>query len=245
MAGSPNSNLRGFNYAVQTLLKQPSQFLPHLTIPTFTHLPENLGAHLLSSRKPQQGLEKPSTPSIRALVLDKDNTLCAAKTTTFPPQILSKLSSLRNSPTSPFNITTNPNSILIVSNRAGSHATFDHEVSDLEAQLAHLQIPVFRLPPGAEKKPFCGEEVVQWFRERGVAESSHEIAVVGDRLGTDVLMAGMMGSWSVWCKEGVFDIGEEGKPERNILEKMEIWIESFLRRRGIEAPLPKGWDEKA
>lgn len=184
------------------------------------------------------------TPSIRALVVDKDNTLCAAKTTTFPPNILAKLSSLRNSPTSPFQTSTSPNSILIVSNRAGSHSAFDKEVHDLEAQLAHLRIPVFRLPPGTEKKPFCGEEVVAWFKERGVVESSHEIAVVGDRLGTDVLMAGMMGSWSVWCKEGVFDIGEEGKPKRNVLEKMEVWIEKFLRNRGLEAPLPKGWEEK-
>ncbi|KAJ5353763.1 hypothetical protein N7541_006327 [Penicillium brevicompactum] len=242
MAGSPNSNLRGFNYAVQTLLKQPSQFLPHLTIPTFTHLPENLGPHLIKESGP--GAPK-RIPSIRALVLDKDNTLCAAKTTTFPPNILSKLSALRNSPTSPFQTSTNPNSILIVSNRAGSHSTFDNEVRDLEGQLAHLRIPVFRLPAGTEKKPFCGQEVVAWFQERGVVESADEIAVVGDRLGTDVLMAGMMGSWSVWCKEGVFDIGEEGKPERNLLEKMEVWIEKFLRRRGIEAPLPKGWEEKA
>ncbi|CAG7928584.1 unnamed protein product [Penicillium olsonii] len=238
MAGSPNSNLRGFNYAVQTLLKQPSQFLPHLTIPTFAHLPENLGPHLL----PKKNLQH-RTPSIRALVLDKDNTLCAAKTTTFPPNILAKLSALRTSATSPFQASKNPNSILIVSNRAGSHSTFDNEVRDLEAQLAHLQIPVFRLPPGTEKKPFCGEEVVAWFKERGVVESSHEIAVVGDRLGTDVLMAGMMGSWSVWCKEGVFDIGEEGKPERNVLEKMEVWIERFLRNRGVDAPSPKGWEK--
>ncbi|CAG8227493.1 unnamed protein product [Penicillium olsonii] len=238
MAGSPNSNLRGFNYAVQTLLKQPSQFLPHLTIPTFAHLPENLGPHLIPKKNLQQ-----HTPSIRALVLDKDNTLCAAKTTTFPPNILAKLSALRTSATSPFQASKNPNSILIVSNRAGSHSTFDNEVRDLEAQLAHLQIPVFRLPPGTEKKPFCGEEVVAWFKERGVVESSHEIAVVGDRLGTDVLMAGMMGSWSVWCKEGVFDIGEEGKPERNVLEKMEVWIERFLRNRGVDAPSPKGWEK--
>ncbi|KAJ5836012.1 hypothetical protein N7447_002038 [Penicillium robsamsonii] len=247
MAGSPNSNLRGFNHAVQTLLKQPTQFLPHLTIPTFTYLPENLGPHLISAKK---GLQTPSekpphTPTIRALVLDKDNTLCAAKTTSFPPQILAKLCSLRTSPTSPFNQTTNPHSILIVSNRAGSHASFDGEVSELETQLAHLRIPVFRLPAGAEKKPFCGDEVVQWFRERGVVESAHEIAVVGDRLGTDVLMAGMMGSWSVWCKEGVFDVGMKGKPERNILEKMEVWIEWFLReKRGFTAPLPMGWEKQ-
>lgn len=236
MAGSPNSNLRGFNYAVQTLLKQPSQFLPHLTIPTFTHLPENLGPHLIKDSK--------RTPTIRALVLDKDNTLCAAKTTTFPANILSKLTALRTSTTSPFHASTNPHSILIVSNRAGSHSAFDNEVHDLEAQLAHLQIPVFRLPAGTEKKPFCGKEVVAWFQERGVVESADEIAVVGDRLGTDVLMAGMMGSWSVWCKEGVFDVGEEGKPGRSILEKMEVWIERFLRNRGVEAPLPNGWKEK-
>lgn len=251
MAGSPNSNLRGFNHAVQTLLKQPSQFLPHLTIPTFTHLPEDLGPHLVNSSRPspqitsseKQQQTPPKPPTIRALVVDKDNTLCPPKTTTFPPKILTKLSELRNSPTSPFNQTKNPNAILIVSNRAGSHPNYDSEVQSLESQLAHLKIPVFRLPAGTEKKPFCGDEVVQWFREREVITSPSEIAVVGDRLGTDVIMAGLMGSWSVWCKEGVFEVGEEGKPDRNILEKMEVWIEKYLREsRGLKAPVPRGWE---
>lgn len=114
-------------------------------------------------------------------------------------------------------------------------------MQSLESQLAHLKIPVFRLPAGTEKKPFCGDEVVQWFRAREVISSPSEIAVVGDRLGTDVIMAGLMGSWSVWCKEGVFEIGEEGKPDRNILEKMEVWIEKYLREsRGLKAPVPRG-----
>ncbi|KAJ5745170.1 hypothetical protein N7520_010352 [Penicillium odoratum] len=244
MAGSPNSNLRGFNHAVQTLLKQPSQFLPHLTIPTFTHLPENLGPHLVNTSRPSQTSEKHQRiPTIRALVLDKDNTLCPPKTTTFPPQILTKLSELRKSPTSPFNQLKNPHAILIVSNRAGSHPNYDAEVESLESQLAHLQIPVFRLAAGTEKKPFCGDQVVQWFREREVISSPNEIAVVGDRLGTDVIMAGLMGSWSVWCKEGVYEVGEEGKADRNILEKMEVWIEKYLReRRGLKAPVPTGWE---
>ena len=30
-----------------------------------------------------------------------------------------------------------------------------------------------------------------------------QVAVVGDRLFTDVLLANMMGSWSVWVKDGV------------------------------------------
>ena len=29
------------------------------------------------------------------------------------------------------------------------------------------------------------------------------IAVVGDRLFTDVMMANMMGSWSIWVRDGV------------------------------------------
>ncbi|KAJ6171383.1 hypothetical protein N7470_000450 [Penicillium chermesinum] len=162
MGSPPNSNLRAFNLAVHTLLQQPTHILPHLTIPTFTSLPENLGPHLVAATE-----KPPRTPSIRALVLDKDNTLCAAKSTALPPQILSKLHSLRHSPTSPFNIATNPHAILIVSNRAGSHPRYDHEIEALESQLSSLQIPVFRVPQGVQKKPFCGEEVTAWFRERG------------------------------------------------------------------------------
>lgn len=71
-----------------------------------------------------------------------------------------------------------------------------------------------------------------------------EIAVVGDRLGTDVLMAAEMGAWSVWCKEGVFEEGEVGKGRRNVLEKMEVWIERYLREwRGCVPPVPRGWEE--
>lgn len=94
-----------------------------------------------------------------------------------------------------------------------------------------------------EKKPFCGDEVVQWLREREVVDSPDQIAVVGDRLGTDVVMAGLMGSWSVWCKEGVFEPGEVGKPKRNILEKMEVWVEKYLRGKGYTAPMPRGWEK--
>lgn len=85
---------------------------------------------------------------------------------------------------------------------------------------------------------------MHWFRERGVVQSPLEIAVVGDRLGTDVLMASMMGSWSVWCKEGVFEPGEAGKPARNILEKMEVCLERYLRVKGGFKPAPPtGWEE--
>ena len=32
-----------------------------------------------------------------------------------------------------------------------------------------------------------------------------QVAVVGDRLATDVMMANMMGSWSVWVRDGVVE----------------------------------------
>ncbi|KAL2870844.1 phosphatidylglycerophosphatase [Aspergillus lucknowensis] len=255
----PNTNLRAFNLAVQTLLSTPSQFLPHLTIPTFTHLPENIGAALQTIYPPPSSQSSPSSTTststgastekeekngitIRALILDKDNTLCPAKTTSFPPNIYSKLHSLRNSPTSPFNIKAAPDSVLIVSNRAGSHSRYEDEALEIEERLAGLQIPVFRLPESnkhgarVEKKPFCGKEVLDWFRDRGVVQRADEIAVVGDRLGTDVLMAMEMGAWSVWCRDGV---GEElTKGRRNVLEKMELWVERYLREsRGLK-PLP-------
>lgn len=238
-----NSNLRAFNLAVQTLLTNPSQFLPHLTIPTFTSLPEQLGPAITSSSSTNPDQKPPPSENtanntqiqIKALILDKDNTLSPPKTTHLPAPILAKLTSLRTSPTSPF---THPSSILIVSNRAGSHPAYDAEVTSLETQLAHLSIPVFRLPPGASKKPFCEKEVLEWFRARGVVEHAGEIAVVGDRLGTDVLMAVRMGAWSVWCRDGV--LRDDGLVRsRGVLEKMEVWMERFLREgRGLRAPWP-------
>lgn len=100
---------------------------------------------------------------------------------------------------------------------------------------ADLRIPVYRLPAGQRKKPFCGEGVVEWFRERGVVRDAREIAVVGDRLGTDGLMARRMGAWSVWCRDGVV----EGRPGGGVLEGMERWMERYLREsRGLRAPVP-------
>ncbi|KAL2218193.1 mitochondrial PGP phosphatase-domain-containing protein [Thermoascus aurantiacus ATCC 26904] len=260
MSTRRNTSLQAFNLAVWTFLRNPSHLLPHLTIPTFLQLPEQLGPHLYQSQSQQQQQQQDGTPkdpkqqypTIRALVLDKDNTLCPPKTTDLPGPYLEKLRALRTSPTSPFHKDTAPDSVLIVSNRAGSdpnRPAYEAEARDLEAQLADLRVPVFRLPPGAAgKKPFCGPEVLAWFRERGVVERADEIAVVGDRLGTDVLMAVGMGAWSVWCKDGVTegagrDAGRQGVDYRGFLARMEIAVERYLREtKGLKPPVPKGWE---
>ncbi|KAL1857364.1 hypothetical protein Plec18170_003488 [Paecilomyces lecythidis] len=249
MPTQPNSSIQAFNLAVSTFLKTPSHLLPNLTIPTFIQLPEQLGPHVYpSQQQPSSSGSTRPPPLIRALVIDKDNTLCPPKTTLFPKPYLDKLHSLRTSPTSPFNRDKSPDSILIVSNRAGSSAAHEAEAQDLESTLSDLRIPVFRLPVGSRKKPFCGAEVLAWFRERGVVERADEIAVVGDRIGTDVLMAVGMGAWSVWCKDGVTegvgrDAGRTGLDYRGFLAKMEIVVERYLREsRGLRPSVPEGWE---
>ncbi|QKX64207.1 uncharacterized protein TRUGW13939_11380 [Talaromyces rugulosus] len=248
-----NSNLQAFNLAVSTLLKTPSHLLPNLTIPTFLDLPEHLGPHLTrnSSSSSSSSTEKNTpqkTPSIRALVIDKDNTLCPPNSIDFPKAYLQKLESLRTSPLSPFNQTNNPQGILIVSNTAGSRPSYEPEARDLETRLQHLQIPVFRATQN--RKPFCGPEVLAWFRERGVVTTADEIAVVGDRLGTDVLMAAQMGAWSVWCKNGVTHgvagSQQDGRVDldyRGFLAKVEVAMERYLRETcGIAPRVPPGWE---
>jgi HAD superfamily phosphatase (TIGR01668 family) len=59
--------------------------------------------------------------------------------------------------------------------------------------------------PHITKKPGCGPEIMEYFRkypETGVTRPE-QIAVVGDRLTTDVMLANMMGSYAVWVKDGV------------------------------------------
>lgn len=275
-----NSNLQAFNLAVSSLLKNPSLLLPNFTISTFLELPEQLGPHLVSSTsttsitsstKEQAAREDEGrrtsvpTPNIRALILDKDNTLCLPKTTVFPPAYLQKLTDLRTSPTSPFNLHTNPDGILIVSNTAGSRPNvpaYEAEASDLERQLAHLNIQVFRVrkaeeaqgqgnEQGYRRKPFCGKDVLAWLYERKVINGPDEVAVVGDRLGTDVLMASAeMGSWSVWCRDGIVTHththgridSNENKDYRGFMAKMEVVMERYLREsRGVKPAVPERW----
>jgi phosphatidylglycerophosphatase GEP4 len=293
-----NLNLQAFTLTVSTLLRNPSHLLPNLTIPTFLDFPEDsdeLGFRLLLSQhqrpanktaigeKSNNGDEtsqRARIPKIRALILDKDNTLCPPHTTTLfvstgttkmqtkPTAYYNKLARLRTHPSSPFNMLTNPYGILIVSNAAGSQPVYEAEAQCLEEKLAPLRIPVFRSyrsPTSkidneerpAVKKPLGGPDILAWFRERGVVERADEIAVVGDRLATDVLMASHMGAWSVWCRDGVttdFRRGRTGEPKpsavgnedrvdyRSFLAKMECALECYLReRKGLRPRVPEGW----
>ena len=77
-----------------------------------------------------------------------------------------------------------------------------------------------------------------------------QIAIIGDRLFTDVMMANMMGSWGLWVKDGVVE--EKGLVS---LCRMSLWpynysideaqftrlegrLASYLLRRGYSIPIP-------
>jgi phosphatidylglycerophosphatase GEP4 len=55
------------------------------------------------------------------------------------------------------------------------------------------------------KKPGCGPEIMEYFLSRPETGVTHpsQVAVVGDRLSTDVMMANSMGAYSVWVRDGV------------------------------------------
>ena len=77
--------------------------------------------------------------------------------------------------------------------------------------------------------------------ETGVTQAC-QVAVIGDRLFTDVMMANMMGAWAVWVRDGVIVDGTNatGPWERpsGIWPAIETRLAAFLTRRGFTAPVP-------
>lgn len=222
------SNVPALRLALAYAIHDPASLLPHATIPTLIQLPIPVSLGL-------PALPSGGKPTIRALVLDKDNTLCPPETAMLHPAYLAKLEKLKASP----EFSHSKSSILIVSNTAGSSTRIEHEE---EARLLEkeLGIPVLRQKPG-RKKPLCGPDVLAYFKENGVTENPAEIAFVGDRLATDVLIAREIGSWSYWCRDGWRSPEHPERDYRGFFSRMEARYESLLRNRfGKAAPMAGG-----
>lgn len=88
--------------------------------------------------------------------------------------------------------------LLIVSNRAGT-AGHLQETLDLEQTTG---VKVLR---HSTKKPGCSSQILDHFNR--VPDASplkpSEIAVIGDRLLTDVMLANILGACSFWIRDGV------------------------------------------
>ena len=208
-------------------LHDPSSLLPHHAVPTLLSLPLPIGSSLPSLPG------RDDKPTIRALVLDKDNTLCPPRSTYLHQSYLTKIEKIKSS----VEFSHNPRSVIIVSNTAGSSSAPAHEAEAKRLE-AELGLPVLRQQPG-RKKPFCAPDLLEYFKKHGVTEDPAEIVVVGDRLATDVLLAREMGSWSVWCRDGWRSPEEPQTDYRGFFSKMEGRYERLLRETFRKtAPLP-------
>ncbi|PNS18939.1 HAD phosphatase, family IIIA [Sphaceloma murrayae] len=119
--------------------------------------------------------------------------------------------------------------LLIVSNTAGTLA--DPTGKDAEILENNTKSTVLR---HRTKKPGCGAEVQRFLADQPDLNitSPSQIAVVGDRLFTDVMLANMMGARAIWVRDGV--VGDQ-----NMFARAEKSIASFLLRRGYVPPDPR------
>ncbi|MCJ1326530.1 hypothetical protein MMC10_003194 [Thelotrema lepadinum] len=175
------------------LIFNPSLCLPHATISTFNQLPIPLSNAIFAQGSKDGAVARRA--DIRAVVLDKDNCFARAGENSVFDDYKSHFSLL---------LQTYPpaqSKLLIVSNSAG---TSSGDPSSREANQLELNTGVPVLLHGT-KKPGCGTEIMEFFRkhpESGVTHAS-QVAVVGDRLFTDVMLANTMGAYGVWVEDGV------------------------------------------
>ena len=175
-------NLSGTLNAFRVLFT-PGLCLPHHTISTFNDLPIPLSKAIKRGEK---------EADIRAVILDKDNCFAIPHHNEVYPPYGSKFQELRKA---------YPGSrLLIVSNTAGTRDDPDA----VQAKLIEKNTGVQVLRHNT-KKPGCGDEIMAFYRRQTEVDitSPSQIAVVGDRLLTDVIMANMMGSHGIWIKEGI------------------------------------------
>ncbi|KAI4260616.1 MAG: hypothetical protein LQ352_000178 [Teloschistes flavicans] len=129
-----------------------------------------------------------------------------------------------------FLTTYSPPHLLIVSNSAGT-ASSDPLGRKATLLSSATNVPVLH---HATKKPGCGSQILEYFlnAKNSRVTAADQIAVVGDRLFTDVMTANLMGSWAVWIQDGVV-------VTRNPFTKWEQKLPGRLTKYGFKAPMPK------
>ncbi|KAK3491422.1 mitochondrial PGP phosphatase [Neurospora crassa] len=197
------------------LIAKPSLCLPHATVPTFNDLPIPLNKAFSGNGEKKV--------DIKAVVLDKDDCFAYPDRNEVYEAYKERMEALRAAYPG--------RRLLIVSNTAGA-LSWDKDGQMASAVEKATGITV--LPHGV-KKPGCGDEIMSYFRahpETGVT-SPHQIAVVGDRLATDMMLANMMGSYGIWIKDGVVP-----HQQKSIWSRVERTVAPFLVSRGYTAPEP-------
>lgn len=177
------------------LLTNPQLCMPHIIVPTFNNL--------------AIPIQNPNG-EIKAIVLDKDNCFAKNHDDKVWPEYSEKWEELMKM---------YPGAkLLIVSNSAGTNDDKDHQ----QAQILEKRTGVSVLRHST-KKPGCSEEIMDYFRVNKVCQDASEVAVVGDRLFTDMIMANMMGATGVWVSVGVIQ-------SESLICKIERWWFSFFKK---------------
>lgn len=151
----------------------------------------------------------PINPNIKAVVLDKDNCFAYPHENHVWHAYTKRWAELKKAYPGA--------ALLVVSNTAGS----SDDVGHLQAQLLEKELGVYVLRHDV-KKPGCGEDVMEHFHKYKIVEHPDEVAIVGDRLFTDIMMANLMGSYGVWITNGV-------KLSSNPLVRFERALYSLLK----------------
>ncbi|KAI1002319.1 hypothetical protein K3495_g5882 [Podosphaera aphanis] len=212
--------MKAFNFSATLnlfrLVDQPNLCLPHASISTFNQLPVPL-------KKEFFGEQNGHNDEIRAIVLDKDNCFAMPHSNSVYKSYEKKFMQLKAAYPG--------RRLLVVSNTAGasSYDTSGRLASEVETAtgvnvLSHVT-----------KKPGCGREIMAYFRhhpETGVTRPD-QIAVIGDRLMTDVMLANLMGSYAIWVREGVVPAHQT-----SILAHLEQKFARFLLQKNYKAPTP-------
>lgn len=177
------------------LITNPYLCMPQIVVPTFNNISVPIDA---------------KNTTIKAIVLDKDNCFAKNHDDKVWPEYAEKWDEL---------IAAYPGAqVLIVSNSAGTNDDIGHS----QAQILEKRtgVPVLR---HSTKKPGCSQEIMEYFRNNNVCQDPSEVAVVGDRLFTDMIMANMMGATGVWVSVGV-------KQSESLICKIErLWYAYFKK----------------
>ncbi|KAL8288885.1 hypothetical protein RB597_000798 [Gaeumannomyces tritici] len=198
------------------LIFNPALCLPHATVGTFNDLPLPLGRAF----KRNDG----SVVDIKAVVLDKDDCFAVPETNEVYVDYKEKFAALKAAYPG--------RRLLIVSNTAGALG-YDRDrrlAADLEKATGVVVLP------HKAKKPGCGDEIMTYFKghpETGVVSPS-QVAVVGDRLSTDMMLANMMGGWGIWVRNGVVPLSK-----KSVFSRLEHRLAPFLLSRGYSATEPQ------
>lgn len=201
----PNLNLSG-SLNILRLFVNPALCLPHHTVSSFDKIPVPLSQAFNTVKGDKK-------PDIRAVVLDKDNCFAIPHQTEIFPANKSKFDELRRA---------YPGSkLLIVSNSSGTGA--DPGYKDAELLEENTGVTVLR---HTTKKPGCSGEIMDYFRSNPDSQVTkpEQVAIVGDRLFTDMMMANMMGAHSVWVRDGVIE-------DRNIVSQLSSQLHTSFAYR--------------